>query len=276
MLSMFPLRCLPRGKYSDVVMLLWYHLVPWNTDLSSCWRTMQESHHWFPSILCNSIAPQHPSTIERKMRCHWLQTSTKVWWSCCTASTCFIATLIRHASAALCCLFYNFSRILAPIFLLNQCRCLQRWLTMQFELFNGRSVKSLLCCVHFHVQFAVRSTSIAKPEGCTQQTYHSQRSFWHKHTLTNLHRKLHILIFIEFQCTYGLLGCDGEMVVTSELKFRQFFTIPSTVKVRPFLTRRCTREKCHVTVIFGSFSDLNFGKMPEINKKPENNEAWSE
>jgi len=51
MLSMFTLRCLPRCKYSDVVMLLWYHLVPWNTDLSSCWRTMpQESHHWFPSI----------------------------------------------------------------------------------------------------------------------------------------------------------------------------------------------------------------------------------
>ena len=99
MLSMFPLRCLPRGKYSDVVMLLWYHLVPWSTDLSSCWRTMQESHHWFPSIvLCNSIAPQHPSTIERKMRCHWLQTSTMVWWSCCTASTCFKATLIRHAA----------------------------------------------------------------------------------------------------------------------------------------------------------------------------------
>jgi hypothetical protein len=145
---MFALKSMPRGKYSDVVMLLWYHLVPWNTDLSSCWRTMQESHHWFPSILCNSIAPQHPSTIERKMRCHWLQTSTMVWWSCCTASTCFIATLIRHASAALF-LFYDFSKILAPIILLNQCRCLQIWLTMLFELFNGRSVKILLCCVHF-------------------------------------------------------------------------------------------------------------------------------
>lgn len=59
MLSMFPLRCLPRGQYSDVVMLLWYPLVPWNTDLSSCWRT-------FPSILCNSIAPQHQSTIKRE------------------------------------------------------------------------------------------------------------------------------------------------------------------------------------------------------------------
>jgi len=181
-------------------------------------------------------------------------------------------TLIWHASAALL-LSYDYSKILAPIILLNQCRCLQRWLTMLFELYNGRSVKILSCCVHFHVhQFAV---SIATAEGCTQQTYHGQRSVWHEHTRTNLHRILHLLIFIEFQCTNGLLGCDGEMVVTSELKFRQFFTIPLTVKVRPFLTRRCTREKCHVTVIFGSFSDLNFGKIPEINKKPENKEACS-
>ena len=83
------------------------------------------------------------------------------------------------------------------------------------------------------------------------------------------------LFFIEFQCTHGLLGCHGEKAVTSELKFRHFFSIPLTVKVWPFLTRRCTtREKCHVTVIFGSFSDLNFGKIPEFNKKPENNEAW--
>ncbi len=29
------------------------------------------------------------------------------------------------------------------------------------------------------------------------------------------------------------------------------------------LTRRCTREKCHVTLKFGSFLDLNLGKTPE-------------
>ncbi len=39
------------------------------------------------------------------------------------------------------------------------------------------------------------------------------------------------LFFIEFQCTHGLLGCHGEKAVTSELKFRHFFTIPLTVKV---------------------------------------------
>jgi hypothetical protein len=130
----------------------------------------------------------------------------------------------------------------------------------------------LFSCEAYHLHFHMR---FGKADVCTQLSYHSQRSFWHKHTCTNLHRTLHLFNFIEFQCTYGLLVCDGEMVVTSELKFRQFFTIPLTVKVWPFLTRRCTREKCHVTVIFGSFSNLNFGKVPEINKKPEIKEACS-
>ena len=108
---------------------------------------------------------------------------------------------------------------------------------------------------------------------CAHQTHYTWHLFWHRITCTNLYAILHLpVVLIESDIALRLLGQHGEQLVSSEMKSLDFIIVPLTIIVWQFLTRRCTTEKCHVTLKFGSFENLKIVKTPE-NKKAEIKEA---
>jgi hypothetical protein len=113
---------------------------------------------------------------------------------------------------------------------------------------------------------AVRSIIVVTAKVCAQQTHHTCNIFWPDHARKSAQHTLPPSLDGISKHPWS----HGDKFAFSELKSDNFIIVPLTVKVWAISARHCMREKCHVTVIFGSCSDLILGKFPKI----KNHEAW--
>ena len=125
----FSLRCLQRVKYSEVVMLLRYPFVPWNTDQLLVEEATMMGVSWLiPHQHCLCLSPCHTTMKETPYPqfIAWEMTLTSGHHGMVTLLHCFhsLPSLIHHQHTASLVIAYDYGLFLAPIiFLINTVVC---------------------------------------------------------------------------------------------------------------------------------------------------------